>query len=774
MPPRTYEVEVGGQTYLVDEQDMPSFINQANKTTAPQGAGSFLYPLAGLSIPSSESTPPFPEEAFKAALPNPAGLAAVALGSSPIGSWAYRMLPQDAEEAVRTAAQQSWEEQPYYSGAAALGTGIASGAALKKYVMAPLAEAAMPILSKGAQIALKYPTIAGILGAGAAGAEQGIEPALESAGTAGALGAIQKGALGLGSFAKGRLSVPSVEVPEEIQNTIAWMQKQGMGPEEIQSALKSWGETYKNLPPSLQSELPLAFGTKGRLSAQGVNLATQKVPGTEYLHVGQKTQRFDLSQPSIGNVPQPTMLQKATQEVLGQDIPSWQKAQQEGMATIEESRKRAQQSINKEDIYAGMMQEPKATVPLTKKELAKQELDVASAKRARAKEKKLYGRPITLLPEAKTTKVVTEADPILKNLATGKDYRGLYGDMAARLKIPEGKETTQQSAKMIKSGLDDLISGKRFKGTDLEGAQFTAKKLRGKIVERLNELNPDLPEADIKYARAKTKALMLTRPQQNKQKKLLESLRGQESSADLGAALYKQPLGAGGLDYETYRDLMRQVGRQMGEEGVLKVRDAVSASIIRDIQETKGEKVLSAILPKGINSKRKLRLLFGAKAVDRMEKQLETVKALRQAEIQAIADSKTGVVGPAEKSLKIGDGEELRGAVNNLKFSATGTRFLKRTLADAITKVIKVKALDEFDKKELADFLFTRGMDGAKKLNRVKKLLFELKKTEAGRELVKKSFDDWETKYLTGVARSFGVMAGPAIGGMNTRSQMEE
>jgi hypothetical protein len=30
MPPRTYEVEVGGQTYLVEEQDLPAFIAEAN------------------------------------------------------------------------------------------------------------------------------------------------------------------------------------------------------------------------------------------------------------------------------------------------------------------------------------------------------------------------------------------------------------------------------------------------------------------------------------------------------------------------------------------------------------------------------------------------------------------------------------------------------------------------------------------------------------------------------------------------------------------------
>lgn len=31
MPPRTYEVEVGGRTYLVDEQDMSEFIAKANE-----------------------------------------------------------------------------------------------------------------------------------------------------------------------------------------------------------------------------------------------------------------------------------------------------------------------------------------------------------------------------------------------------------------------------------------------------------------------------------------------------------------------------------------------------------------------------------------------------------------------------------------------------------------------------------------------------------------------------------------------------------------------
>jgi hypothetical protein len=251
----------------------------------------------------------------------------------------------------------------------------------------------------------------------------------------------------------------------------------------------------------------------------------------------------------------------------------------------------------------------------------------------------------------------------------------------------------------------------------------------------------------------------------------MNSLQKAEASADVGAALYSKPPGEGGLDYETFRDLVGQVRKQMGEEGVSKLRDSVSASLVRQLNSEEGIKALR-LVPKSTESVRKLSVLFGTEKAYQIQKQVRTVKKLQQLEQEAIGGSKTGMVAAAKASRmpKLDDAETM---VKTTKYAKSPAIFLKRVVADKLVQIINKAKDTPYDEKQIADLVFSRGLTGARKLNDLKIILRGMEKTREGREAIAKWWQDHVEWYAGTVSKNIvGASMGPGYTGMMTEDKV--
>lgn len=653
------------------------------------------------------------------------GLGAVAAGSTVLGPWAYRGLPEE----VRAASEKSWEEYPWLSGAVSLGTGILGGG-LERKGLELLGKKGLPYVSSLAQKALNYPAISALIQGAAQGAESG-DP-LQAASQGAFAGALTKGAQ-LGS----RASVPylGVEVdgkrmPKETPD-IMEMQKYaanvGLSPEDVaQMAVRS-EEFLGNVPSAMQSEVPLGFTTGGNFETQAINLASQQVPATQFLRSGGKGGR-------LGEFPEPqgetvlgTPMQRATQEILGlpEDV-SVRAAQERGLQTLEESGRLSQKAVDARNLYEGLFEDPTAVRPQTPEEIAAQRANIRRAEEKRLKEQELFGKTVTKVPELKTTKTITQYSPEIENLSQDPVYKRV----ASALGIPQENLASQDSAKRVLSELREVIKGKKYAGTELASLQPAARQLQDNIKATLLELNPKMAEADVAYGIAKTAEFGLDKKQRETVRKALGLLNSQGAGVDVGDLVYKRQGGAGGLDVETFKGLVDQVKKRMGPQGINDLRDSVSTSILRDINQASGEKVLSAVFPGSKESLEKLSLLYGAKEAKRINDQINTLRALKAIEGRAVGNSKTGELSAAEKLLKVGDSSLVDGFVNNLKAAGSNPRLAKRLLADYFKKKVGASVVVDLDKNNIADFLFTKGMAGPEKLRRLASFMDDMKKGE--------------------------------------------